>query len=436
MEPKPPQRPHDKTPKLYFHKTKRRWYIASWDPSGVRTWRVAGLDEDTAKDALAKRVAELTAAKFGLLKLTAPEQERTTVNQCLDLLLDDYVDEKRHSLPSMEIHVRHVRTVLGTARVSALTLGRVKAARRHWLRQGHAESSVNRYIAALRRAIRLAHEHELIPALPRFRWPKFDETEFIREGLVLPEQLAQVNAHEPTPAIRDMNEWAFWTGMRRGEICKLTWKAFHPPTWTLTLPGRHAKNRRPRTFTLPEGPYREIIARRLADRLPDRPDVPWIFHAHGRPIPLKGSNHWTAAWMRAGLPMVQHPRSGNWVPEHIFHDLRRTGLTNLIDAGVNEKLAMEISGHRTRAIFDRYNIQDRRQLTTALTKVAAHVGPLPVLPPAPLSYQARAWQEGRRRVLTPMGRHAHGRRPVAGGRPRPPAPRSAPPAHAGARTGT
>jgi integrase len=61
------------------------------------------------------------------------------------------------------------------------------------------------------------------------------------------------------------------------------------------------------------------------------------------------------------------------VPHRMQHDCRRTAARNLIRAGVPERIAMVLTGHKTRAVFDRYNIVNDQELLTAGERLVAYV---------------------------------------------------------------
>jgi integrase len=82
-----------------------------------------------------------------------------------------------------------------------------------------------------------------------------------------------------------------------------------------------------------------------------------VFHRRGGCI-LRFNASWRSACRNAGVPGM------------LFHDLRRTAIRNMIRAGVSERVAMQISGHKTRSVFERYDITSDADLREAARKLA------------------------------------------------------------------
>ena len=129
-------------------------------------------------------------------------------------------------------------------------------------------------------------------------------------------------------------------------------------TATLCGPGSPARSKTLVGRILPiSQPIAEALARRRARR---DPDSPLVFHRAGIPV-----RRWRTAWRTAC--------QAAGVPTRFLHDCRRTAARNLIRASVPERVAMLLTGHKSRAIFDRYNIIHEQELLDAGNQLVAYL---------------------------------------------------------------
>jgi integrase len=157
--------------------------------------------------------------------------------------------------------------------------------------------------------------------------------------------------------------FAYHSGWRKSEILNLTWNEVDIKEGIVRI--YETKNEQGRVFYMDEKLLSEVKTLFLKRRL----DCPYVFNRDGKPI-----NDFRAAWdsacIKAGLFEVIKNNKTNEVkvPTKIFHDFRRTAVRNMIRSGIPERVAMEISGHKTRSVFDRYNIISDQDLKEAAKK--------------------------------------------------------------------
>lgn len=158
--------------------------------------------------------------------------------------------------------------------------------------------------------------------------------------------------------------FAYCTGWRTpSEVLPLTWAQVDFAAGVVRLEPGTTKNREGRTFPFAVLPQLEAVLRTQREYTTAVERrlgcvIPWVFHREGQR--LKGFRRaWLSACRRAGLVGM------------IPHDFRRTAVRNLVRAGVPERVAMQLTGHKTRSVFDRYDIVNEADLREAVAKLAA-----------------------------------------------------------------
>ncbi len=348
------------------------WYISFWYEGRERRESTGTPDLEVAKKKLKSKLEHLAAVRRGHEPFVDPAGKRRTVGELTDALMTHYRSRGLRSLSSVLAHAIPVREAFGGMRAHSVTKRAVEEYITERQSVGRANATINRELAVLRRAFGLAFEDGQVPAVPKI--PRLPERN-VREGFFTRDEFERLVTDLPD-YLHDFCRWAYLTGWRKGEVISLKWADIDAEGQTLRLSWRKSKNSQGRTMAL-TGDLAKIIDRRSAARaalaVSGKGTEYVFFQDDGSPVG-DFRKAWRTACLAAGLYTLV---DGAPKPTRLFHDFRRTGVRNLRRAGVAETVAMAISGHKTRAVFDRYNITSEQDVADAMVKVQAFVDALP-----------------------------------------------------------
>jgi integrase len=351
---------------LYLRGT--TWWIRYRGPLPDGSWgRIressGSSDRRAAEKFRDERIREARNDRDGIRKFVGARQRQVTVGELLDGLERHYETVRLKSLRQVKVHLEPVRAFFAFKRVSGVSRQAIAKYIEERRDADMADTTIDRELELLRRAFTLAAEDErpIVAWIPKV--PKLVKAHAnARQGFVERAEFEKLRRELPGDLLKDIATWGYGTGMRRGEILALSWDGYDAETKTVRLAAADAKTGRARMIPLEGLPeLAAVIKRRLAER---RPGCPLLFHRAGKPV-----GDFYTTWMRA----VDRAK----VRAFTFHDLRRSAVRNFVRAGVPERICMQLSGHASRSVFDRYNIVSEKDLSEALAKRAAFEATLP-----------------------------------------------------------
>jgi len=363
--------------RLYKHPSSKFWWCAFYLRGKQIRQSTGEANEKEAKKFLKRKIREIENDKEGIKRFSYPQQERVTVNEILDDLVEYYKrgGEKgipREVPPQMTSHLKPLREFFGTLRAMQVGSRDVEAFKSQLKAEKKANATVNRSLQLLSQAYSYAVTSDP-PKLNRApKIGRYSEKGNQRKGKFSPAEAKAIFDSLPS-YMADVAEFAYETGHRSGEIRQLRWSYLEPDV--IRIPGSITKNGEEEQIALTEE-IEEILARRKSDR---RPVCDLIFHHDGAPI-VDYRKCWYSACVCLGLGAYYcrdcRDAQGRYTSKlnvdkkcsvcgkswgenpkyigRIFHDFRRSAAHEVWKAGSSVDDCMKITGHKTSSMFKRY----------------------------------------------------------------------------------
>jgi integrase len=340
---------------LYQRGKKGTWWIKFYRTGKPFYESSHSVKVGDAKRLLQKREGQIVEGKF-----TGVKADRVRFEDLSEGFLTDYRTNGKRSINAATRCVTHLKTCFAGLRAVAITTPTIKAYIAQRQAEGAANATINRELAAVKRMFTLALHDGVLYQRPYI--PHLAENN-VRTGFL--GEIEYLSLREALPApIDDLLTFMYVTGWRKSEASGLTWDRVDLAGGKVWLDPGTTKNREGRVFVLTEGlrsmlrtrweMTRALVVQRTPNATPAAvvQAIPWVFHRDGAPV-----KDFRGAWKTACETAKLEGR--------IPHDLRRTAIRNMVRAGVSDLVAMRLSGHKTRSVFDRYNIVSGGDLEAA-----------------------------------------------------------------------
>ena len=343
---------------MVFQRGSTWWIQYHW--RGKRYRETSGsIARTDAVKLLRRRMAEM-----GQGQLRGPELEKTTFQDLVQMLHDDYAVNQRRSIKRVTTSLKALKPAFGHMRACDITLDRLNKYVADRLAGGIAPATAKLELTHLHKMFRLAERagKAITPPFPVI------SVQNARTGFFERTDFEAVRSHLPG-TYRGVSTFAFLSGWRvPSEVLTLRWSQVDFQAGVVRLEPGTTKNDEGRTLpfaVLPELAHllRSQWDQAVSTELQTGQAVPWVFYWNDRgtmkPIHVKAFyRRWKVACKLAG------------VAERIPHDFRRTAVRNFERAGVPRSVAMKLTGHKTEAVYRRYAIVSEADLTEGLKKLA------------------------------------------------------------------
>jgi integrase len=295
---------------------------------------------------LRKRLGEIATGAFRGIAV-----ERTTLDELFDLVVADYRENGKRSIDDVLSRLKlHLRPRLGKTRAADFGSADVRRYKANRKQEKAEAATINRELSILKRAFSLGSRHDPPLVLHNPPVEKIPENN-VRTGFLEKDDYDRLLAELP-PYLTLALVIAYHTGCRLGEVMSLRWPDINLQGGEIIVRAENAKNKKHRVLPI-YGEMNDALKHQREERDEKYPRLEWVFHDGGGKRLRTFYKAWRSACDRAKLD------------GQLFHDLRRSAVRNMVRAGIPEKIAMAISGHRTRHVFDRYNIVTDKDLAAA-----------------------------------------------------------------------